>query len=225
MRLNAFAATASLMVLALAAGPASAQPMNDAGSPWRGLYLNLGGHVGEMFGGNKLSFEDLTSGHDLSFTTSNPGSSTVLGGAELGQWWPLGGAVIGLESDVSFAKNIKYLSSLRGQLGVPAGSFLFYGTGGLGIEIADESFSVTSTSGEVDTFTGAEKKYGWVAGGGVQALITPRLSIGVEGLYYGLGHDSSALQTIDGAEPFNVVADRNFAVVRARIDFHFSNFW
>ena len=212
------------MILALA-GPAAAQPMNDAGSPWRGLYLNLGGHVGEMFGGNKLSFEDLSSGHDLSFTTDNPGSSTVLGGAELGQWWPMGGAVIGLESDVSFAKNIKYLSSLRGQIGVPAGSFLFYGSGGLGIEIADETFSVSSASGEVDQFTGEQKKYGWVAGGGVQVLLTPRLSLGVEGLYYGLGHDSSSLQTVMGAEPFNVVADRNFAVVRARIDFHFTNFW
>jgi outer membrane immunogenic protein len=137
----------------------------------------------------------------------------------------MGGAVIGLESDVSFAKNIKYLSSLRGQLGVPAGPFLIYGTGGLGMIIAHEEFAVTSTSGEVDNFIGDQKKYGWVAGAGVQALITPHISLGVEGLYYGFGRDRMALNTLEGGEPFNMIADRNFAVVRARLDYHFTSFW
>jgi opacity protein-like surface antigen len=224
MRLKAFAATASLMVLTLAAVPAAAQPMNEVGSPWRGMYLDLGGNVGEIFSGNKLEFQDLTPGHPLSFTSNNV-DSAVIGGAQLGQWWPMGGAVIGLESDIDFGKNLKYLSSLRGQLGLPMGSFLLYGTGGLGMEIAHEEFSVSSTSGEIDNFIGDQKKYGWVAGGGIQAMIAPRLSLGVEALYYGLGKDTTALATIQGGEPFNMVEDRNFAVVRARLDFHFTNFW
>lgn len=224
MQLKDLAATAFLAVLALTAAPASAQPMNEAGSPWRGMYLDLGGNVGEIFSGNKLEFEDLTPGNPLTFTSNNV-DTAVVGGAQLGQLWPLGGTVIGLESDVDVGKNIKYLTSVRGELGVPMGSFLLYGTGGVGMEIAHEEFSVTSTSGEVDNFIGDEKKFGWVAGGGVQAMIAPRLSLGVEGLYYGLGKDTSALATIKGGEPFNMVEDRNFALVRVRLDFHFSNFW
>jgi len=220
MNLRTFAAAAFAAMLTLVTTPAFAQPPVD---PWAGLYIGIGGHIGEAFGGNKLSFTDLSTAHDLTFTTPNSDNSMVLGGLQLGQLWPLGGVTLGIEDDVSFGKNIHYIQSLRGILGVPAGSFLIYGTGGIGFENGDEEFTVTSASGEVDTFKGGFAKYGWVAGGGIEAIIAPRLSLGVEALYYGIGSETTPLTTALGGEPFNFIANHDFTVVRARIDYHIAS--
>jgi opacity protein-like surface antigen len=214
-------AAASAALLAFATTPSFAQP--GPTDPWAGLYIGIGGNVGEAFGGNKLSFEDLSTAKDLSFVSVNNDNNQLVGGVQLGQLWNVGGVYLGLESDVSFAKNIKYLSSFRGVLGAPAGPFLFYGTGGLGMSVTHEEFTVNSTTGESDNFQGDMRKYGWVAGAGIQAMVVPHLSVGVEALYYGLGHDTSPLATALGGEPFNVIADRNFTVVRARIDYRFTS--
>jgi outer membrane immunogenic protein len=220
MRLKISAAALSVACLALVATPSLAQP----GSPdWAGLYIGIGGHAGEAFGGNKLSFEDLSAAQDLSFLSGESDNGQFLGGLQLGQLWNVGGAYLGLESDVSFAKDIKYLSSFRAVLGAPAGPFLFYATGGMGMSVTHEEFTVNSANGETDNFQGDMRKYGWAAGGGIQALVAPHLSIGVEGLYYGLGHETDALATALGGEPFNVIADRNFTVVRARVDYRFTS--
>ena len=177
-----------------------------------------------MFGGNKLSFEDQSAAQDLTFTTTNDGNSTLLGGgAQLGQLWQFGNVAFGLESDISVAKNINYLSSIRAVLGIPSGPYLIYGTGGAGFESVHEEFTVTSaTTGESETFAGNQSKAGFVAGGGIQALVSPHISIGVEGLYYDLGKDSTAMTT-PGGEAFLLNAERNFAVVRLRLDYHLGN--
>jgi opacity protein-like surface antigen len=91
------------------------------------------------------------------------------------------------------------------------------------MSVTHEEFTVNSANGETDNFQGDMRKYGWAAGGGIQALVAPHLSIGVEGLYYGLGHETDALATALGGEPFNVIADRNFTVVRARVDYRFTS--
>ena len=215
-------AAAACLATAVLATPSVAQPMNDG--PWRGLYIGIGGNAGEAFGGNKLSFQDLSAAQDLTFQTSNP-SNMFVGGLQLGQLWPMGGVVVGLESDVTFGKDIDYLSSARGIVGVPAGSFLIYGTGGVGLEIASENFTVTSANGEEDGFAGKQKFWGWAAGGGVQALVAPRLTLGVEAIHYDFGSDTTPLSTVLGGEPFNMIQQREFTVVRARLDFHFTNFW
>src|SRR6476660_448310 len=128
MNVKTLAVAASAAMLACAATPSFAQPPVD---PWAGLYIGIGGHIGEAFGGNKLSFVDLSTAHDLSFDFVNQ-DKQLIGGVGLGQLWPVGGIYIGLEGDASFgAQDIKYLTTVRGQLAVPAGPFLIYGTGGL----------------------------------------------------------------------------------------------
>src|SRR2546423_7040096 len=120
MSLKALAAMASLTVLTIAVTPAWAAPATPVG-PWVGLYVGIGGHVGEAFGGNKLSFEDLSTAQDLSFAFTNA-DKQLIGGVQLGQLWRVGGIYIGLEGDASFgAKDVKYLTTVRGQLGVAAG--------------------------------------------------------------------------------------------------------
>jgi hypothetical protein len=54
-------------------------------------------------------------------------------------------------------------------------------------------------------------------------MVAPHLSVGVEGLYYGLGHETNVLSTGLGGEPFTVNVDRNLSMVRARINYRFTS--
>jgi outer membrane immunogenic protein len=220
MRLTICAASAAF--LSLLATPSFAQPTATV-DPWAGLYVGIGGNVGEIFGGNKLSFQDLSAAKDLSFVSVSNSNSQFAGGGQLSQLWNVGGAYLGIESDISFAKNFKYISSFRGVVGAPVGPFLLYGTGGVGMSVTHEQFTVNSATGETDNFQGDDRRYGWAAGAGIQTLITPHLSIGVEGIYYGLGHETTSLTTALEDEPFNLIADRNFTIVRARLDYRFTS--
>jgi len=220
MRQKTFAAALSAAVVALAVTPLAAQP--SPVDPWSGLYIGIGGNAGGVIGGEKLDFQDLSATQDLSFGT-NMDDTRLIGGVQLGQLWRVGGMALGLEDDVSFAKNIKYLETLRAVVGVPTGPFLIYGTGGLAVENVDEEFTVNSPN-ESGVISGSIGKYGWTAGGGVQALVAPHLSLGMEGLYYHIGQDTAAFTTPLG-EAFTVTADRNFAVVRVRLDFHFTRWF
>lgn len=51
--------------------------------------------------------------------------------------------------------------------------------------------------------------------------IAPQLSLGLEGLFYDFGSDSSRL--VAGDEPFALKEDEDFAVVRARLNYHFNS--
>jgi outer membrane immunogenic protein len=221
MTLKTLAAAGYATLLLLAATPVVAQP-NPPVDPWAGLYIGIGGHAGIAVNGEKLGFQDQSAAHDLVFGTNNE-DQRFIGGAQLGQLWRVGGMALGIEDDVSFAKDIKYLETLRAVVGVPAGPFLIYGTGGLAVGKFAEEFSVTSPE-ESGVVSGSVGRYGWTAGGGIEALVTPHLSLGVEGLYYGMGQDTSNFTTPLG-EQFAVTADRNFAVVRARLDFHFTSWF
>src|SRR5256885_11111792 len=119
MSLKSFAAASSVAIVALAAPPvAAAQPTPV--DPWAGLYVGIGGHVGEAFGGNKLSFVDLSTTHDLSFDFVNQ-DKPLVGGGGLGQLWPLGGIYVRLEGDASFrAQDIKSFTTVRAQRPRPA---------------------------------------------------------------------------------------------------------
>jgi outer membrane immunogenic protein len=219
MRNISILAGAALAIFGFAAPPVVAQPI--LGGPWSGLYL--GGHFGGAFSPNNLNFADLSGNQDLGFQSHNHGDS-FLGGVHGGYDWQTGNLLVGLEGDVSFAKDINYLSSVRGRLGIPAGPFLVYGTAGAAFEGAHENFRVFQPDypGIFD-FKRNINKTGWTAGGGVETFVLPAVSVGVEGLYYGLGRDTNVLNTDAGgaSEPFAVRDDRNFAVVRARLTYHF----
>jgi hypothetical protein len=50
---------------------------------------------------------------------------------------------------------------------------------------------------------------------------SPQLSLGLEGLYYDFGSDSSHL--VAGDEPFVLQEEQDFATVRARLNYHFNS--
>ena len=217
MRTTASVAGFVLALAVSATVPATAQPF--LGGPWSGFYI--GGHAGAAFNSHNLGFTDLSAAQDLSFE-DHTGGDSFLGGVHAGYDWQMGGVLVGAEGDVSFAKDIDYLSSIRGRLGIPAGPFLLYGTGGAAFEGSREKFTVFSPSPGIFDFKRNINSTGWTAGAGVDYMMVPGVSLGVEGLYYDMGHDRTVLATNDNlAEPFAVSSNRNFAVVRARLTYHF----
>lgn len=217
MRINWSLAGVAAALL-ISAAPVSAQPV--IGGPWSGLYV--GGNVGNAFSPNKLSFSDSSTAQDLGFRAQDNGDR-LLGGVHLGYNFQPGGVLFGVEGDTDWAKNVDYLSSIRGRVGVPVGPALIYGTAGAAFEGSHERFSVNSTAGGISTFDRNLHKTGWTAGGGVETFVMPAVSVGAEALYYDLGGDTANLVTpvAAGGETFAVKDDRKFAVVRARLTYHF----
>ena len=110
----------------------------------------------------------------------------------------------------------------RSDLGI--GNWLFYGTGGVAFIDTDNDFVVVSADDGPFGFSGGNNDTGFVVGGGIDYKVTPHLSLGVEGLFYDFGSDNTHL--VAGDEPFVLKEDEDFAVVRGRLNYHFSSgYW
>jgi outer membrane immunogenic protein len=196
-----------------------AEPLPPApvGTTWSGFYI--GGNLGAAFDPNNLSIKDLSEEQDLSLEFSN--ETELIGGVHGGYNWQLGTWLMGVEGDFDFAENINYLASVRGRLGWTLGSWLLYGTGGVAFIDTDNDFVVVSADEGPFSFSNGDSDTGFVVGGGVDYKIAPQLSLGLEGLYYDFGSDSSHL--VAGDEPFVLKEDQDFAAVRARLNYHFNS--
>lgn len=233
----AFAGAALLTIQAQAADLGRSGPGDSpayASSSWAGAYV--GGHLGAAWtsgsadlatehwhtneGNEELRFDDYGSGHkDLSETS-------FLGGVHAGYNFQQSAFVYGLEGDVSFASNLDYLASVRGRLGVAAGNWLFYGTGGVAFIGGGYSGTISDANVVDVAYDTNEDNVGFVVGGGVETKLTPNWSIGVEGLYYGFDEKNYHAEDTLG-KPCNFVnysvnanGIADVGVVRARLSYH-----
>jgi outer membrane immunogenic protein len=198
--------------------PPAEQPLPPApvGTTWSGFYI--GGNLGAAFDPNDVSIKDLSEEQDLSLRFSN--DTELIGGVQGGYNWQIGSWVLGVEGDVDFADNINFLASARGRLGWALGNWLFYGTGGVAFIDTDNDFVVVSADDGRFGFSNGNNDTGFVVGGGVDYKVSPHLSLGVEGLFYDFGSDDTHL--VAGDEPFVLKEEEDFAVVRARLNYHFN---
>jgi outer membrane immunogenic protein len=156
----------------VAAAPAAAYD-------WTGFYvgLNVGYAWGEFDGGsNRQGF----GGRDI---------DGIIGGAQVGGNWQWDKFVAGLETDIQgtgfdssnsgkFKPEGGIFGTVRGRVGFAFDRFLVYGTGGF-------AYSDVNIKKNNDDW-----KWGWTAGGGVEAAITDNISVKVEYLYADLGDDT-----------------------------------
>ena len=118
------------------------------------------------------------------------------------------------EGQSSFRTEIDNFASIAGRLGYAHDRWLVYAKGGL-------ATAAIKTRGTVDgeacfeifnfplgcsdfggSFSSRERHYGWLAGGGLEYMITPNLIVGVEYSYTDLGartHTGSGTIELDGA--------------------------
>jgi outer membrane immunogenic protein len=143
---------------------------------WNGFYIGV--HAG-------YAWSDV----DLSGTFNESLSADGwLGGGQIGYNWQTGRLVLGAEADVSSGSveggsgccshSLAMLYSVRGRLGIASydNRWLFYGTGG--VAWADIDYASVGFGDHSDTH------FGWVAGGGIERALAPRLTARVEYLYY-----------------------------------------
>jgi outer membrane immunogenic protein len=184
---------------------------------WSGLYIGV--HAG--YGWTDI---DWTAGG----TTVNDNGGGWLGGGQVGYNWQRGALVFGVEADISSSgidgtttcpgsasacsHDVNWLASVRGRLGVAAngGRTLFYGTAGGAW--ADVDYSATPGPGFSD------RQFGWVAGGGIEHMLTPNVTARVEYLYYGFDGVTAPPGTL-AAGPVNL--DPSMQTIRFGLNLKF----
>ncbi len=125
-----------------------------------------------------------------------------------------------------FSRGMDYSIAARLRAGyTPNGGILFYVTGGGGYAKMDNRFSTTN---QVSTFTqnGGNDAWGYQGGGGVEALITKNISVGMEYLYSSFKDDDYYVDAAGG--PFGAgvrmkPSDEDFSyhAIRGTIGFRF----
>jgi outer membrane immunogenic protein len=215
-----FAFAGALAIGAHQANAGGLAPMNAYGPgplTWQGFYI--GGNLGAAFDPNDLSIKDLSEEQDLTLNFSN--DTEFIGGVHGGYNWQSDSLLIGIEGDIDFADNINFLASVRGRLGWATTNWLVYGTAGVAFIDTDNDFVVVSADDGPFGFSNGNNDTGFVVGGGIDYKVAPRVSIGVEGLFYDFGDDKKTFVAGED-EPFVLKDDLDFAVVRARLTYLFN---
>jgi len=177
---------ASVLVLGLFVNQANAADIERvamAGPNWERIYA--GGTIGTVLG----HAVDTQSGD------FNNIEQDITTGLQIGRNWQTDNYVWGVEADLGLgglswggsqgndenALSLNLMSSLRLRLGMNAGNHLFYVTAGAGV-LLGEAFTSSGAS------SGSESHSEWnfrpVVGLGMESMVTPSMSVKVEGLAF-----------------------------------------
>jgi outer membrane immunogenic protein len=208
---------------ALAGAKKAPQPVEPPPPPpsWNGLYVGIQGGWGSA----QTAQTNLSSGVSEGVFEQDGG---LIGGTA-GYNWQFGNLVAGAETDLAASNisgteacgkklanvctsQIQAFGTARGRLGaVVRGNTLFFVAGGLAYVDARAFKDTGLTTGDA-WFTG------WTVGGGVEALMTPKLSLKAEYLYSDFNG-----QTVNylaaAATPVQSV-ERNLHIIRAGLNWH-----
>lgn len=148
-------------------------------------------------------------------------ASSWVAGAHAGYNWQQGSWVYGLETDLSGTDlkssmsgglsginpcpgdtagtkaKIDWYGTVRGRAGWAADKMLFYATGGFAYGNVDLSSNYTVSGLSLNSQTSSVRT-GWVAGGGIEYMVRPDLTLNLGYQYVDLGTASLASSTTDG---------------------------
>ena len=174
-------------------------------------------------------------------------ASSWLAGGHAGYNWQTGSAVYGFETDLSATHldssmhgtltfpfpvtptpltsttaSIDWYGTLRGRLGVATGPLLFYGTAGLAYGNVGLSSNVSAFGSSLNSQMSTVRT-GWVAGGGIEYMWRPNLSLSLGYQYVDLGTLNLA-STTGGVFPMSQSASAHaqFQAVMAGLSWRFS---
>jgi outer membrane immunogenic protein len=116
--------------------------------------------------------------------------------------------------------SIEYLASLRGRVGFALSPWVHaYGTGG--VAWTEFDFGGTATTEEsTDSFHFSKRLTGWVAGGGAEFRLDPKLSMRVEVLHYDFGDVSYTVKGVGKIEVLEGSFDVSTTVARVGASYH-----
>jgi outer membrane immunogenic protein len=205
---------------------------------WTGSYIGLQG--GGAWG--KANHTDASP-----FNTGDYNVSGGLVGITWGYNWQVGNAVIGFESDASWAgiqgsttgtnglngpcgganpncdSELQYFGTGRVRVGYAMGAlgrWLPFVTGGLASGYLHGSEGDTLANGPAGS--GAKFHYGWTAGGGIEAMIDPHWSAKVEYLYADLRDGLTFVDQFPGGGSLDESVATHFHIVRVGLNYKFT---
>src|SRR5262249_14380593 len=160
---------------------------------WTTVYFGINGGYGFARANSEVVLNGVT------LATASENLNGFVGGVQGGFNLQLGMMVVGLEGDLSYSNQrwassavtlaglaatqtdrIESFYSLRGRVGVAAGDWLFYGTGGIARPFWRSDLAIT---GFAPTY-GTDTEWAWVAGGGVEAALSKHYAVRLEYLYF-----------------------------------------
>jgi len=125
------------------------------------------------------------------------------------------------------AWSFPWFGTVRGRVGFTpdaARQWMLYATGGLAFGEADYSFSWSNPGGasgrQAYSLSSNQTLWGWVVGGGIEAVLSDQWTAKLEYLYLDLGTQSINTLDIDGA-PFNVNNAVRDQILRVGLNYHF----
>ena len=175
---------------------------------WRGVY------IGGFGGGQNTDGEIVSTTTGATKTTSG---SSGFGGVYGGYNWQSGALVLGFEGDwAGVAGNSgPGLVTFRGRAGWAFGNILVYATAGGGA--ANGHLTRLADQQRVEA-----NFLGFVAGGGVEAMLTHNISIKAEALYFDSGSERVEFQPAGNLPGHSVNWDFQDVIYRAGIAYHFN---
>jgi outer membrane immunogenic protein len=139
----------------------------------------------------------------------------------------------GQETTYTIEQKLEYFGTLRARLGVVSDNVLFYGTGGAAYGRVNQTVSAfqTAVPNGATSATGVagETRFGWAAGGGIEAALSGNWTLKAEYLYMNLGDMKPNVLTgaFPGAPPVPTLVTTNSSIrdhiVRAGINYRFSD--
>ncbi len=131
----------------------------------------------------------------------------------------VGGALNTTPGVTTASQQLQWLSTLRARIGYAGfDRMLIYGTAGVAVGQVKETFN-TSSPAKVYSGSTDSVKAGPTIGGGIEYLITDKLSIKGEGLYYDLGSDTQSVS--NGLFQFGKEFRTRGAIFRLGLNYQF----
>ena len=227
---------AVFLVAAIPASAAAEWGHGGGSSDWSGVYVGVhGGHAWASSDTTAIGSQIQTIVTNLNDPDAYDASpSGLFGGVQVGANAQMDNIVFGLEANVSYGDisetiadpatstpgpqtittEIDWHGSVRGRIGLDAGGTLFYGTGG--VAWAHATTSITEgipTDSESSTLTG------WVAGLGLEHMVSEKVSFRGEYLYTDFA-THRLYEDIGGGE-FATDADGRMHSISAGLNYHF----
>jgi outer membrane immunogenic protein len=219
--------------------PVKAPPKPVAVWSWAGPYIGL--NVG--WGENNAKFDD-----ELQFAFFQPASrpfwkahaSGATIGGQIGYNWQSQNIVYGVEADVNWidgkasalfppglpniigqnisaSTKLDWFATFRGRLGVAiTPPTLLYVTGGAAVADIRNAWGRTAVGGT--DFVNSQTRAGYVVGGGIEHMFSPKWTARVEALYADFGSDSTTV-SISGFGTYTSRFTNTLTVVRGAVNY------
>ncbi|WMS40756.1 outer membrane beta-barrel protein [Acuticoccus sp. MNP-M23] len=190
---------------------------------WTGVYFGLqGGYGGDWFDQDNLDLGGFVGGGHVGYLHQFQ-NGFVLGAEGDVEYSGMDGSesangrLFGVPIRARVGRDIDVLASARLKAGFAYGNFLAYATGGYAYAHTSADANIISGGAQIFRTSRDEGRHGYTIGGGAEALVTEKISVGLEYRWT----DLQDTKLTFGPGVSDVKINNDFHAIRARLSYHF----